>query len=189
MFRCRFTRAPQAGCYEWEHAMLKALRGFITISLIVVPCIAFAVDYPYKNADDFKKLESFKSVEQFESNYKNYIQHCLDNTGGGTGGIPCFVGYELWDRELNIYYNKLMSILGEKGRNLLKESQRAWIKEKEKTIEFNSVLLDKKYTGMGTMYELMRASDVEETITPIVKNRALLLKKWSEDSKEKKWKE
>ena len=86
--------------------MLKALRGFIAISLFVVPYFAFAVDYPYKKADDFKKLESFKSVEQFEANYKKYVQHCLDNTGGGTGGIPCFVGYDLWDRELNTYYNK-----------------------------------------------------------------------------------
>lgn len=166
--------------------MLKALRGFITISLIIVPCISFAVDYPYKKVDDFKKLESYKSVEQFEANYKKYVQHCLDNTGGGTGGIPCFIGYELWDRELNIYYNNLMSILGEKEKKILKESQRVWIKEKQKTIEFNSVLLDKKYTEMGTMYVLMRVGNVEETITPIVKNRALLMKKWFEAFKEKK---
>ena len=165
--------------------MLKALRGFIAISLFVVPYIAFAADYPYKKADDFKKLESFKSVEQFEANYKKYVQHCLDNTGGGTGGIPCFVGYDLWDRELNIYYNKLMNVLGEKEKKLLKESQLAWIKEKEKTIEFNSALLDKKYTEIGTMYALMRAGDAEEIITPIVKNRALLLKKWLEDLKKK----
>jgi uncharacterized protein YecT (DUF1311 family) len=165
--------------------MLKALKGFIVISLFVVPYGAFAVDYPYKKADDFKKLEYFKSVEQFEANYKKYVQHCLDNTGGGTGGISCFAGYDLWDRELNIYYNKLMNVLGEKEKNLLKESQLAWIKEKEKTIEFNSALLDKKYTEIGTMYALMRAGDADEIITPIVKNRALLLKKWLEDLKEK----
>jgi uncharacterized protein YecT (DUF1311 family) len=165
--------------------MLKAFRGFIVISLFVVPYIAFAVDYPYKKADDFKKLESFKSVEQFDANYEKYVQHCLDNTYGGTGGIPCFVGYDLWDRELNIYYNKLMNVLGEKEKKLLKESQLAWIKEKEKTIEFNSALLDKKYTEIGIMYALMRAGDAEEIITPIVKNRALLLKKWLEDLKKK----
>lgn len=163
--------------------MLKALKGFIAISLFVVPFIAFAGYYPYKKANDFKKLESFQSVEQFEAYYKEYVQHCLDNTGGGTGGISCFVSYDLWDRELNLYYNKLMSLLEEKERKLLKESQLAWIKEKEKTVEFNSALLDKKYTEPGTMYLLMRAGDADRTITPIVKNRALLLKKWLEDLK------
>lgn len=166
--------------------MYKKHIAFIAISLFIVPCLVFAGDYPYKKIDDFKKLESFKSVEQFEASYNIYVQHCLDNTGGGTGGISCFVGYDLWDRELNIYYKQLMNILGEKEKKLLKESQLLWIKEKEKTIDFNSALLDKKYTETGTMYLLMRAGDADKTITPIVKNRALILKEWVEGLKKKK---
>ena len=73
-----------------------------------------------------------------------------------------------------------MKILGEQEKNLLKESQLAWIKERDKTIDFNSLLLDKKYTTTGTMYVLMRARDADAVITLIVKQRALLLKKWLE---------
>ncbi len=161
-------------------SMVRILRGLIIISLLIPPCFASAVEYPYKKADDFETLESFKSVEKFEASYKHYIQQCLDNTYGGTGGIPCFVGYDLWDRELNIYYKRLMKVLGEKEKKLLKESQIAWIKEREKTINFNSAILDKKYPTTGTMYMLMRADDADEMITPIVKQRALLLKNWFE---------
>ncbi len=73
-----------------------------------------------------------------------------------------------------------MKVLGEKEKKLLKESQIAWIKEREKTINFNSAILDKKYPTTGTMYMLMRADDADEMITPIVKQRALLLKNWFE---------
>jgi hypothetical protein len=83
----------------------------------------FAVEYPYKKVGDFKTLESYKSINEFESSYKKYTQHCLDNTSGGSGGAPCFIGYGMWHRELNIYYNKLMKSLGAKEKNLLKESQ------------------------------------------------------------------
>ena len=98
--------------------------------------------------------------------YGKYVQDCLDDTGGGTGGIPCFVGYDMWDREMNIYYNRLNGDLGEKEKNLLKESQLAWIKEREKTIDFNSSLLDLKYgEEEGTMYALMRAGAADSSHT------------------------
>lgn len=160
--------------------MWSTLRIFCAVVSLMTTSVAFAADYPYKKVDDFKTLESFKSIDEFESGYKKYTQHCLDNTGGGSGGVPCLIGYEIWDRELNIYYSKLMKILGEQEKNLLKESQLAWIKERDKTIDFNSLLLDKKYTTTGTMYVLMRAGDADAVITLIVKQRALLLKKWLE---------
>ena len=125
-------------------------------------------------------LASFKSDVEFESSIDQYTQHCLDNTGGGTGGIPCFVAYNLWDRELNTYYNNLMKVLGEKEKKLLKDSQLAWIKEREKTIEFNSSLLDleEEYATTGTMGSLLRAGDADRMMTPIVKQRVLVLKEW-----------
>lgn len=137
--------------------------------------------HPIKKPSDFKTLESFKSVAAFEASFGKYVQDCLGNTGGGTGGIECLIGYEMWDRELNIYYERLNKALGQKERGLLKESQRAWISEREKTITFNSALLDKKYAGeTGTMYALMRARDADDVIVPIVRQRALLLKSWLE---------
>ena len=158
---------------------LRLLLIFLSLTLVATSGV-FAVDYPYKKIADFKTLESFKSVDEFESSYKKYTQHCLDNTYGGSGGASCFIGYDLWDRELNIYYAKLMKTLKGKERDLLKESQIAWIKERDKTIDFNSALLDKTYATTGTMYILMRAGDSDAMMTPVVKQRALLLKKWLE---------
>ncbi|OGP83290.1 MAG: hypothetical protein A2Z08_00150 [Deltaproteobacteria bacterium RBG_16_54_11] len=160
--------------------MWKTLQVLCVVALLMASSVAFAVDYPYKKIDDFKTLESFKSIDEFEASYNKYIQHCRENTGGGTGGVPCLIGYEMWDGELNIYYSKLMKILGEKEKKLLKESQLAWIKERDATIAFNSRLLDKKYTEEGTMYVLMRAGDADRMMTPVVKQRALLLKEWLE---------
>ena len=168
-------------------SMLKRLSVFCLFLGLIIPSVTFAVDFKYKKVDDFKTLESFKSIDEFESSYNKYIEECLDNTGGGTSGIECLIGYELWDRELNIYYNKLMKVLGEKERELLKESQLAWIKERDNSIAFNSRLLDNKYRNeTGTMYSLMRAGDADEMMIPIVKQRALLLKKWFEFVKKTK---
>ncbi len=161
--------------------MLKIFNLFCLFIFLITPSVTFAIDYKYKKIADFKTLESFKSVNEFEAYYNEYIQDCLDNTGGGTGGIPCFIGYDMWDRELNIYYNRLVKILGEKEKELLKEAQLAWIKERDNSIAFNSRLLDNKYEKeSGTMYALIRAGDADDMITPIVKQRALLLKKWLE---------
>jgi uncharacterized protein YecT (DUF1311 family) len=160
--------------------MNKVLKIIMFFFLYQVYTLSYAVDYDYKEVKDFDVLSSFKSIEEFEANYEKYVQHCLDNTYGGTGGIPCFIGYEMWDRELNIYYKKLYSQLDNNGKQLLKKSQKAWLKERDLSIRFNSLLLDKKYTEQGTMFLLMRSGDADSMITPIIKQRALILKKWFE---------
>jgi uncharacterized protein YecT (DUF1311 family) len=167
--------------------VLSTFKVFCLLVWFMTASVAFAIDYNYKKIDDFKTLESFKSIDEFESSYAKYEQDCLDNTGGGTGGIPCLIGYALWDREVNIYYNRLMKVLGEKERELLKESQLEWIKERDKSIALNSRLLDDKYANeTGTLYSLLRANDADSMMTPIVKQRALLLKKWLEFIENKK---
>jgi uncharacterized protein YecT (DUF1311 family) len=162
------------------YSMWNVIKIYCMVASLMTASVAFAVDYPYKKVSDFKTLEFFKSVEAFESSYKKYTQHCLDNTYGGSGGIPCFIGYEMWDRELNIYYVKLIKILGVEEKHLLKESQSAWIKEREKSTDFNSRLLDIKHAEPGTMNLLMRAEAAESMMTPIVKQRTLVLKSWLE---------
>ena len=144
-------------------------------------CKGTAERYKYKEINEFKSLESFNSIEEFESYFQEYIQDCLNNTSGGTAGIPCLIKSQIWDRELNTYYKKLMNILQEKEKKLLQESQRAWIQERDQSATFNSRLLDIKYEGkMGTMYALMRAGDADGLIAPIVKQRTLLLRTWFE---------
>ena len=151
-----------------------------SIFFIMTMSQVHAVNFEYKKVNDFNILSSFNTVHEFEESYASYVQNCLDHTGGGTGGIPCFIGSKLWDRELNIYYKKLGEILNNKEKSLLKESQRAWIKERDASIEFNSILLNRDYSKQGTMYALMRAGRVDEMITPIIKERALVLKRWFE---------
>jgi uncharacterized protein YecT (DUF1311 family) len=138
---------------------------------------AAPIDFAYKTVKDFKTLETFKSVEAFEASFADYVQECLDNTGGGSGGVRCVaLEYELWDRELNIYYERLLKKLKPKEKALLKESQRQWIAVRDGTIAVNSALLDRRYDTSGTMYQLMRAGDAARIIVPMVKQRALMLK-------------
>jgi uncharacterized protein YecT (DUF1311 family) len=162
--------------------VFKRLMMFCCASAIALSSVVLAqTNYPYKKPSDFKTLESFKTVAAFEASFGKYVQDCLDKTGGGSGGLECLISDGMWDRELNIYYERLMKVLGQKERGLLKESQRAWIREREKTVDFNSALLDRKYAEeTGSMYELMRARDADEVIVPIVRQRALLLKNWLE---------
>ena len=96
--------------------MWDVLRLFLAVALLISSSVAAAVEYPYKKAGDLKSLDSFKSIEAFEPNYGKYIQDCLDHTYGGSDGIPCLVGYDMWDRELNTNYDKLMKVLEPKDR-------------------------------------------------------------------------
>lgn len=137
----------------------------------------FAIDFPYKTVKDFPTLEHYENVEAFEAAYAKYEDDCVNNTGGGTGGIACeTLRYDLWDRELNIYYERLLKKLDDKQRKLLKDSQRQWIDVRDNAIKLNETLLSRRYDTFGTMYQLMRAGDASRIITPIVKERALLLK-------------
>jgi uncharacterized protein YecT (DUF1311 family) len=133
--------------------------------------------FAYKSAKDFKTLETFGSVEAFEASFAGYVQDCLDNTGGGTGGIRCTaLEYELWDRELNLCYGRLLNKLKPKEKTLLQANQRQWIAYRDAAIALNSSLLDRRYDTQGTMYLLMRSGDAARIITPMVKQRALMLK-------------
>ncbi|MCG3669102.1 DUF1311 domain-containing protein [Aliarcobacter butzleri] len=152
------------------------MKRIVFILGILISLNLFA--FENKDIDSFLKLESFKTVEEFESYINKYTQECLDNRFGGTGSIPCFVSYEVWDKELNIYYRKLMSKLTAKEKELLKESQKKWLEFRDKTIEFNSLMLDRNYDQEGTMFLLARASVADSDISEIIKNRVLYLKNW-----------
>jgi len=158
------------------------------IPLLIAVCVSFlltpyalAIDYKYKKVDDFQTLENFETVEAFETSFGGYIQDCLDNTYGGTGGIPCLIADQIWDRQLNNYYNKLLFKLDRKGKDLLKKSQQEWIQSRDLALKFNSHLLDIRFKNEeGTMFLLMRAEDADSASVPMAKQRALLLKSWLE---------
>lgn len=148
----------------------------ITLGALLFSTNTFA--FKNKNINDFKTLSKFKTVKEFDTYYNRYTQKCLDNGFGGTGSIPCYVGYKLWDRELNIYYKKLSSKLNNQDKKTLKNSQRQWLKSRDLDMVFNSKVMDKIYTEEGTMYQLIRSGHAHDLALEIIKERALTLKRW-----------
>lgn len=159
---------------------MKTRKALALLALCSAAVFSHAVDFPYKNVKDFKPLSAYPNVKAFEADYKAYVQECLNDTGGGTGGIPCLIGYKMWDRELNIYYKKLHSLLNAQERSKLRTAQVAWLDARDLATGVSNMLLDKEYTQPGTMYTLMRAGDADDMSTGMVKARALLLKQWYE---------
>lgn len=137
--------------------------------------IIFAQGYQYKTIEDFPTIEDFGSAEEFEVYYQKYLKDCLGNTFGGSAGIPCFIGYELWDRELNTYYQKLKDVLDEATFIKLRDSERAWITERDLTIETAKMLAQKYLDAGGTAYQLIYAGTIEDISVPIMKHRTLIL--------------
>ncbi|MCX4027808.1 DUF1311 domain-containing protein [Endozoicomonas sp. SM1973] len=124
--------------------MLKVLRPCFV--LLFFNCSqVYSFNFDYKKINDFKVLSEFSSVDKFESEIAKYIDDYLANTGGGTGGVPCYIGVDLWDRELNIYYKKLNTKLNKKEKKLLKKSQKEWLKTRDATVEFMAEFLGDKY--------------------------------------------
>lgn len=154
------------------------LKSMIFLGLMLVASFAKAQGYDYKHLSDFKPLSAYPNAAAFEKNYRDYVQHCLDNTNGGLEGIPCLIGSKLWDRELNRYYQKLAKVLNHDEKALLLTSERAWLKERDASEKFSNAILRKIYPQQGTMYQLMSASDADDTLSDIIKSRTLLLKKW-----------
>ena len=99
---------------------------------------------------------------------------CIEKDPTTAGMIKCAdAAYKEWDREMNSAYKKLLSLLDEKEREDLKQSQRAWLKFRD--LEFKNI--NNVYTKMdGTMYLPMHT----ESETRIVRERALQLIKYCE---------
>ena len=138
-----------------------------------------------KEVKDLNKLEDFNTIEEFENYVNDYVQGCLDTGGGGTAAIQCLVAVKLWDRELNIIYKKLYKSLDEIGMRKLKKSQKAWLLNRDLSVEFTADLLYKEYPIAGTMYYLLSAAAADRLIAPIVKNRVMTLRKWFESVNER----
>jgi uncharacterized protein YecT (DUF1311 family) len=157
-----------------------------TLILLIgaIAAYAQAVDYPYKSAKDFKTLNEFPNTESFENSYGTYIQNCLDNTFGGTGGIPCLIKVKIWDRELNIQYKKLTNILPPTQRQLLKDGQNIWIKERDATFKLVDSLckiMEQQKDGkplelQGTASVLTESEFEDEMKYVVIMQRTLLLK-------------
>ena len=65
-----------------------------------------------------------------------------------------------YDELLNKYYKRLINSLNEADREILKKSQRSWIKFRDSEKELNSVLMSDYFSGNGTIQRVIAASRV-----------------------------
>ncbi len=135
-------------------------------------------DFEIKELKDFKTLGSYKSIDLFDDSVAKYINACMNSWGGSSAGSRCLIGYQLWDRELNIYYKKLYNSLKNKQKSKLKLSQKAWLKSRDISRGFITDWINKEYTEPGTMFNVIRSQDGDYAITSIVRQRALTLRRW-----------
>jgi uncharacterized protein YecT (DUF1311 family) len=76
--------------------------------------------------------------------------------------------YDAWDKELNVVYKQLMSELGPKEQQDLKEDQRNWLKFRDSELKFTGDIYGQKE---GTMWKPMAIDASAE----IIKDRTLQL--------------
>lgn len=86
-----------------------------------------------------------------------WLSDCLAKDPSTRGMLACFEeGYRRWDAELNRVYKELMKKLTPEEQGTLKESQIAWLKQRDETFKLLQIIYAKKD---GTMYLTMKAAD------------------------------
>jgi uncharacterized protein YecT (DUF1311 family) len=95
-----------------------------------------------------------------------------DPTTVGMGEATAWA-YDEWDKLLNANYQALMKALDKENQELLRASQREWIKFRDLEFEFS----DSFWTREGTMYAQVRLACKRD----FVRERALKLGQYLED--------
>jgi len=172
-----------------ENYFMKKIIFLLLLTSIQSFSYAESPNFKIKQLKDFKTLATYKSVEDFDKSIAKYTNACMNKWGGSAAGSRCLIGYNLWDRELNIYYKKLRSSLKKKEKNTLKSSQKAWLKSRDLSRKFVGNWVSKEHKGSGTMFISIRASDADYALTSIVRQRALTLQRWFKLMNNKRGKE
>jgi uncharacterized protein YecT (DUF1311 family) len=87
-----------------------------------------------------------------------------------------------WDTELNRVYRLLLAELGPKEREMLRESQRQWVKLRDA----DEVVLAKIYYTEGRATPTMYVSFHAYAVMNLTRERALLLLSWLDTTRELK---
>jgi uncharacterized protein YecT (DUF1311 family) len=130
--------------------------------VLLLVCIAFLANTSY--------AQEQHPIDQFEEN-----AIAKDWTTAGMNNAT-YQAMEMWEEEMNKYYNLLMNILDDDRKELLRVSQENWTSFKD--AEFD--VIDTIYPSMGTMWSNIRTSDMRG----LVKERALTLKFYYEENLE-----
>ena len=98
-----------------------------------------------------------------------WLADCLAQDPSTQGQLQCLgEAYTRWDAELNRAYKALMAKLSPEEQAVLKESQRAWLKQRDEMFKLIQMIYAKKD---GTMFRTMHAADRVD----VVQKRALEL--------------
>lgn len=121
-------------------------------------------------------LLSFGFVNAQEYTIDKKMDECLENAGPGAPDAECYgTAMDEWDKELNRVYKELMkelkSKVSEDASKQLKESQRDWIKYKDKELQFAQTLFEEIVMGnTDSHYMYIQIS--------LLKNRAIELQNY-----------
>lgn len=99
----------------------------------------------------------------------SWYERCVEEDSTTVGMEQCSdKAYEKWDKEMNKVYQGLMKKLPVKDREVLRESQRAWLKFRDAELKFGFVV----YGGLhGTIWRVVYGGDRVD----LVKQRTLKL--------------
>jgi uncharacterized protein YecT (DUF1311 family) len=114
-------------------------------------------------------LPTLTYCQNEETQYKvdTILANCLKENVTTVGMTDCFVSAQnLWDKELNKYYQLLLTKLDATGQKKLKVTQKQWIIFRDQEIKFISETYGNRD---GTMWIII----VAEKINQLIRQRAV----------------
>jgi uncharacterized protein YecT (DUF1311 family) len=110
----------------------------VVISLIFVLGLTLPLGSIAEGYSTFSMLESTKKLLEANPLDRDYNRDTYKPENGTTYGMAMIEAkyIKLWDRELNVIYQKLLLKLNDEERELLVDSQVAWLQHHEKEQEF-----------------------------------------------------
>src|SRR5512145_1815694 len=97
-------------------------RWLVLVTMIATASANAEEPFEPKTVDDFRSLAGLEDVDAFEGEIDRYVADCMAHGTGGSMDARCFLGYEVWDRELNVVYARLRKTLDSVGGERLTES-------------------------------------------------------------------
>lgn len=98
--------------------------------------------------------------------------HSIDSNQTTLGMTNCeYITAELWDKQLNEYYNLLMTLLNKDEREILRDSQLKWIEYRDKELKFSGTFY---HNLQGTMWRIVAAG----RLCDLTRTRALEIKEY-----------
>lgn len=158
VFLSFFVFSASLGWSQLEDAQLDSLKKVWTIELtqqIVELNIGEEDHEGWAGFSD--SIYSLYAKDTFLLNNIWTLQADADQTtfGMARAAYDCETGYDLL---LNKYYGMLMKKLAKEDQGLLKESQRNWIKFRDSERMLSQKLTDPRYSGGGTIQQLIYSS-------------------------------